>query len=205
MDWLSGKLSAVMKISRITGLALAGVLCPGIVSALADEKTDRAMVTLELTTQKLIAPMCWDLPRTYDVYEKIVHDCVAIEEKYPDSTDRSPSVIIADSQRCLDVLEWEEWASTTDDPNGMESVVNRLELHFQAGQADEAAKLWREASQEYSLCSDYWHAVRELHPDWRPEFVADQLHACAARLAALGPKLLKQASAETTHGARVGG
>lgn len=178
-------------------LAVICLLAANFIPARADEASDRRTVNAEMLAARRLATECWDLPRTLDAFTKVEQDYAALQEKYPQSRDKSAYGIMANIQDDIEVLTWQEWASTPDDPHGIGAVATRLQLHFQAAQADEAAKLWQEASEEYDMCARHWTAVKTLHPGWQPDFVAGQIQACMERLRVVEANQWKEKSPES--------
>src|ERR1700744_4749800 len=121
-----------MKTFPVFALCLAAVLT----AARADVAADWQTVAKEITDERQTAPENWDLPMTRSAYEKVVQDYQALRGKFSKPEEVAHDYVIDDIQHDIDVLTWEEWSVSASDPHGMQNVVTRLDLHFQAGQTD---------------------------------------------------------------------
>jgi hypothetical protein len=176
-------------IFRLT-YALAVALCMS--SLRADELSDWQPVGSELFAAHKLSASSWNVPQLLTAYQKVEKDLEAYQAAYPHPQygDGLPGLIVA-YQRYVEVLTWEQAAATTpDDPHGMKSVIAHLQELYQKGEIAEMAGKWQEASEDYSV--NYWITIWELHPQWRPAFVAQQERLYMKRCSALAGKLYWQ-------------
>ena len=122
-------------------------------------------------------------------YQKSVMDIEAYQAAYP----RDGAGLHNETnlfRAYLEILAWEQaTVPTPDDPHGMRNVISRVQALYQKGKAAETAGNWQEARENYSVCCGYWGSIRQLHPQWRPEFVAEQQHLCLDSFIAVDGKI----------------